>query len=33
MAGGQQYLVIAASGARNSKGPKGASIVAFKLPK
>lgn len=33
MAGGEQYLVIAASGARNSKGPKGATLVAFKLPK
>jgi quinoprotein glucose dehydrogenase len=33
LAGGEQYLVIAASGARNSKGPKGATLVAFKLPK
>ncbi|MEI6486818.1 MAG: pyrroloquinoline quinone-dependent dehydrogenase [Sphingomonadales bacterium] len=33
MAGGQQYLVIAASGARDSKGPKGAALVAFKLAK
>jgi quinoprotein glucose dehydrogenase len=33
MVGGEQYLVIAASGARNPKGPKGAALVAFKLPK
>lgn len=30
---GEQYVVIAASGARDSKGPKGAAIVAFKLAK
>ena len=33
MAGGEQYVVIAASGARDQKGPKGASLVAFKLAK
>jgi quinoprotein glucose dehydrogenase len=33
MVGGDQYVVIATSGARNLKGPKGASIVAFRLPK
>jgi quinoprotein glucose dehydrogenase len=32
MAGGKQYVVIAASGARDPKGPKGAALVAFKLP-
>jgi quinoprotein glucose dehydrogenase len=31
MAGGEQYVVIAASGTRDSKGPKGAALVAFKL--
>jgi quinoprotein glucose dehydrogenase len=31
MAGGEQYVVIAASGARDAKGPKGAALVAFKL--
>jgi quinoprotein glucose dehydrogenase len=31
LAGGEQYVVIAASGARDRKGPKGAAIVAFKL--
>ena len=33
LAGGEQYVVIAASGARDSKGPRGASLVAFKLAK
>ena len=33
MAGGAQYVVIAASGARNPKGPRGAALVAFKLGK
>jgi quinoprotein glucose dehydrogenase len=33
MAGGEQYVVIATSGARDSKGPKGAAMVAFKLAK
>ncbi|MBU3077360.1 pyrroloquinoline quinone-dependent dehydrogenase [Sphingomonas quercus] len=33
VAGGEQYVVIAASGGRNIKGPKGASLIAFKLPK
>lgn len=33
MAKGKQYLVIAASGARDSKGPKGAALVAFTLGK
>jgi quinoprotein glucose dehydrogenase len=33
MAGGEQYVVIAASGARNPKGPRGAALVAFKLKK
>ncbi|MEO6153647.1 MAG: pyrroloquinoline quinone-dependent dehydrogenase [Croceibacterium sp.] len=31
MAGGEQYVVISASGARDPKGPKGAALVAFKL--
>jgi mono/diheme cytochrome c family protein len=30
---GKQYVVIAASGARDSKGPQGAAYVAFALPK
>ena len=33
MANGRQYLVIVASGARDSKGPKGAALVAFTLGK
>jgi quinoprotein glucose dehydrogenase len=33
LADGEQYVVIAASGARDSKGPKGAALVAFKLGK
>jgi quinoprotein glucose dehydrogenase len=33
LAGGEQYVVIAASGARDRKGPKGAALVAFKLAK
>jgi quinoprotein glucose dehydrogenase len=33
MAGGEQYVVIAASGARDTNGPKGASLIAFKLAK
>jgi quinoprotein glucose dehydrogenase len=31
MAGGEQYVAISTSGARDPKGPKGAAIVAFKL--
>jgi quinoprotein glucose dehydrogenase len=33
MAGGEQYVVIAASGGRDQNGPKGAGLVAYKLPK
>ncbi|MEI6418972.1 MAG: hypothetical protein WCO82_07895, partial [Sphingomonadales bacterium] len=33
MAKGAQYVVIATSGARDSKGPKGAALLAFKLAK
>jgi quinoprotein glucose dehydrogenase len=32
MIDGKQYVVIAASNARNPKGPKGAAYVAFALP-
>ena len=32
MVDGKQYVVIAASGARNPKGPQGAAYVAFALP-
>ena len=32
MIDGRQYVVIAASGARNPKGPQGAAYVAFALP-
>lgn len=32
MAGGRQYVVIATSGARDPKGPKGSAYVAFALP-
>jgi len=32
MAGGRQYVVIAASGSRDPKGPKGSAYVAFALP-
>lgn len=32
MVDGKQYIVIAASGARNGKGPQGAAYVAFALP-
>jgi quinoprotein glucose dehydrogenase len=32
MVNGKQYVVIAASGQRNAKGPQGASYVAFALP-
>lgn len=32
MIGGKQYVVIAASGARNPNGPQGAAYVAFALP-
>lgn len=32
MAGGRQYVVIAASGARNLKGPQGGAYVVFALP-
>ena len=32
MIDGKQYVVIAASGARNAKGPQGAAYVAFALP-
>lgn len=31
LAGGEQYVVIAASGTRDANGPKGAALVAFKL--
>jgi quinoprotein glucose dehydrogenase len=33
MVGGRQYVVIAASGVRDRKGPQGAAYVAFALPK
>jgi quinoprotein glucose dehydrogenase len=33
MVGGRQYVVIGASGARDTKGPKGAAFVAYALPK
>jgi glucose dehydrogenase len=33
MIDGKQYVVIAASGARDSKGPQGGAYVAFALPK
>jgi quinoprotein glucose dehydrogenase len=33
MAGGEQYVAIAASGGRDNKGPRGAALVAYKLPK
>jgi glucose dehydrogenase len=33
MIDGRQYVVIAASGARNPKGPAGGAYVAFSLPK
>jgi glucose dehydrogenase len=32
MVNGKQYVVIAASGQRNAKGPQGAAYVAFALP-
>lgn len=32
MAGGRQYVVIAASGARNRAGPQGSAYVAYALP-
>jgi quinoprotein glucose dehydrogenase len=32
MVGGKQYVVIAASGSRNPKGPQGSAYVAFALP-
>jgi quinoprotein glucose dehydrogenase len=32
MVDGKQYVVIAASGARDSKGPQGGAYVAFALP-
>lgn len=32
MVNGKQYIVIATSGARDSKGPQGAAYVAFALP-
>ena len=32
MIGGRQYVVIAASGARDSKGPQGGAYIAFALP-
>jgi quinoprotein glucose dehydrogenase len=33
MVGGRQYVVIGASGARDTHGPKGAAFVAYALPK
>ena len=33
MLGGRQYVVIATSGARDAKGPKGSAYVAFALPR
>ncbi len=33
MVNGEQYITIATSGGRDQKGPKGAAIVAYKLPK
>lgn len=33
MVGGEQYVVIGVSGGRDQKGPKGAGLVAYKLPK
>jgi mono/diheme cytochrome c family protein len=33
MVGGRQYVVIAASGARDAKGPQGGAYVAFALPR
>ena len=33
MIDGRQYVVIAASGARDPKGPAGGAYVAFSLPK
>jgi quinoprotein glucose dehydrogenase len=33
MVGGKQYVVIAASGGRDPKGPVGGMYVAFALPK
>jgi quinoprotein glucose dehydrogenase len=32
MIDGKQYIVIAASGARDPKGPQGAAYIAFALP-
>jgi quinoprotein glucose dehydrogenase len=32
MVNGKQYIVIAASGQRDPKGPQGAAYVAFTLP-
>jgi quinoprotein glucose dehydrogenase len=32
MAGGKQYIVIAANGTRDPKSPQGAMYVAFALP-
>ncbi len=32
MIDGRQYIVIATSGARDSKGPQGVAYVAFALP-
>lgn len=32
MINGKQYIVIATSGARDTKGPKGAAYIAFALP-
>jgi glucose dehydrogenase len=33
MVDGRQYVVVAASGARNQKGPQGGAYIAFALPK
>jgi quinoprotein glucose dehydrogenase len=33
MVNGEQYVVIGASGGRDRNGPKGAALVAYKLPK
>lgn len=32
MAGGRQYIAIAANGSRNPKGPQGSAYIAFALP-
>ena len=33
MTGGRQFIVIATSGQRDPKGPKGSAYVAFALPR